>query len=146
MTQPYFAAQGGLRFECTGCGDCCRKPGPVFFPGPELERAAQALELSLREFRRRYRVTRVDGVTAIDPGNVPCPFLLEDGRCRIYEARPTQCRTFPFWPEVAITERSWRKAAKDCEGIGRGPVHPPQVIATHLAACHDVGLPHDDPW
>lgn len=146
LSQPYFASENGLRFECTGCGDCCRKPGPVFFPGEELHQAATALGLTPSEFKRRYRVRRVDGVTAIDPGEVACPFLSNEGRCNIYDARPTQCRTFPFWPEVALRKRSWDKAARDCEGMNQGPRHSPKTIAKHLATCSDVGLPYDEPW
>ena len=35
-----------------------------------------------------------------------CVFLSE-GRCTIHSVRPTQCRTFPYWPEL-INRRSWR--------------------------------------
>lgn len=32
-------------------------------------------------------------------------------------ARPTQCRTFPWWPQNLISDYDWRLAARDCEGI-----------------------------
>jgi hypothetical protein len=98
-------------------------------------------------FRRRYRVHRVDGVPAIDPGDTePCPFHDEAQGCTIYEARPTQCRTFPFWPEVVHRKGSWERAARDCEGIGRGPRHDAVEIEQALILCEEVGLPEGNPW
>ncbi|TMW62738.1 hypothetical protein Poli38472_005356 [Pythium oligandrum] len=49
-----------------------------------------------------------------------CIFL--DGkRCSIYEARPTQCRTFPWWPQNIVSDYDWRLAARQCEGINADP-------------------------
>jgi len=146
MSHPYYREAEGLRFECTGCGACCKRPGPVFFPGPDLARAAAFLDLAPGEFRRRYRVRKVDGTPAMDPGDVPCPLYDDDRGCTIYDARPTQCRTFPFWPEIARRRRSWEKAARECEGIGRGRIHRVAEIEAHLEACAEVGLPREAPW
>lgn len=49
--------------------------------------------------------------------------------CRVYAARPAQCRAWPFWPEVLKSPHHWAAAAKNCEGINRGPLHAPEVIA-----------------
>lgn len=32
-------------------------------------------------------------------------------------ARPTQCRTFPWWPQHLVSDYDWQLAAADCEGI-----------------------------
>lgn len=48
--------------------------------------------------------------------------------CNAHQSRPLQCRTWPFWPDNLRSPRSWKKAAKDCEGIGRGPITPLRVI------------------
>jgi Fe-S-cluster containining protein len=61
-----------------------------------------------------------------------CVFLAPEGRCRIYSARPQQCITYPFWPEVLATAKAWRREAKRCEGIGRGAVVPLHVIEDAL--------------
>jgi len=50
-----------------------------------------------------------------------CHFLVEGG-CSIHEAKPTQCRIFPFWPELVDSRRAWRKTAAYCPGIGKGPL------------------------
>lgn len=144
--RPFYRRANGLRFSCTDCGNCCTRPGPVFVPPTDLARLASHLGLSERVFRRRYRVREIDGMLAIDPGDVPCPFHDEQVGCTVYEARPTQCRTWPFWPEVVGTKRSWQRAGQDCEGIDQGPRVTVQEIETHLEACVRVDLPEGDPW
>ena len=60
-------------------------------------------------------------------GNVP--FLVTEGDshgtqggCGIHPAKPTQCRTFPFWPELVEDPRAWKLTARFCPGIGKGPL------------------------
>ena len=51
-----------------------------------------------------------------------CHFLHEGG-CSIHPAKPTQCRIFPFWPELVESRREWLKVARGyCPGIGKGPL------------------------
>ena len=73
-------------------------------------------------------------------------FYDEAAGCTIYEGRPTQCRTWPFWPEVVTRGRSWNKAARDCPGMNDGPLHAPEKIRESLDACEAAGLPEGDPW
>ncbi|KAJ8548602.1 hypothetical protein ON010_g11070 [Phytophthora cinnamomi] len=38
--------------------------------------------------------------------------------CGVFAAaRPTQCRTFPWWPQHLVSDYDWQLAAADCEGI-----------------------------
>jgi hypothetical protein len=48
-------------------------------------------------------------------GNLPFTLSL----CRLLgvAARPTQCRTFPWWPQHLVSDYDWQLAAADCEGI-----------------------------
>jgi len=91
----------GLRFECTGCGDCCTgAPGYVWVTNEEIAAIAERLALSVEEFEKRF--VRKVGVrkTLIDIAerNWDCVFLDEKSRkCTIYDHRPRQCRTWPFW-------------------------------------------------
>jgi uncharacterized protein len=55
------------------------------------------------------------------PRHTQCHFLRDDG-CSIHPAKPTQCRVFPFWPELVEDKREWRKTAAYCPGIGKGPL------------------------
>jgi Fe-S-cluster containining protein len=55
------------------------------------------------------------------PRHATCHFLREDG-CSIHPAKPTQCRIFPFWPELVASRREWNRTARYCPGIGKGPL------------------------
>ncbi|MDH3405869.1 MAG: YkgJ family cysteine cluster protein [Gammaproteobacteria bacterium] len=113
------------RFACTGCGECCTGRGSYVI---EISRAEQRhlqnfLGISWDWLRRRY-VFRFDETESIRMRpNGDCVFLDQDRRCRIYAVRPRQCRTYPFWPELA-SRKAWRAEAQRCEGIGQGPVIP----------------------
>lgn len=115
-----------LRFECTGCGACCRGRGDYWVQASRAEqrRVRRFLNVSWRWFRRRYVTSYEDGTEGLRWENDRCVFLDKQGRCSIYAVRPMQCRTYPFWPEVVGSRASWRAAAADCEGIGRGAIIP----------------------
>ena len=49
--------------------------------------------MTKNEFETMYLLRDVDGDTVMNQS--PCPFLLEDNRCRIYEIRPVACRAYP---------------------------------------------------
>lgn len=48
--------------------------------------------------------------------------------CGLYEARPSQCRTWPFWPENLRSPESWDRAARGCPGMNQGKLHPVEVV------------------
>ncbi len=124
----------GLRFECTQCGQCCSgAPGYVLFTDEEATKIAARLGCAMPEFLERYTVdlkTKVAGRSRsfkeieTEQGH-DCIFLdraTQPGKalCSIHDLRPTQCRTFPFWPEHLESPRAWQKLSRQCEGIGRG--------------------------
>jgi len=86
----------GLRYECRGCGACCKGLGI----GLDVA-AGQLVQLvtkrpELAAFVRR----RGDAITAFNPRD-RCWFLADDGLCRIETedgraAKPASCRLFPF--------------------------------------------------
>jgi Fe-S-cluster containining protein len=113
---PWYAE--GLNFECTGCGQCCTgSPGYIWVDAQEIEQMAAHLKLSLADFSRRY-LRRVKGRFSLleMPKTYDCVFL-KDKKCQIYSVRPTQCRTFPWWPRHLKSEKEWKEAARGCEGI-----------------------------
>lgn len=61
-----------------------------------------------------------------------CPFLKE-GKCSVYEARPTQCRTFPFWPEL-MTEIKYSSLREFCPGIGEGEEATHKLLSDQIEA------------
>ena len=40
--------------------------------------------------------------------------------CTVYEARPLQCRTWPFWQGNLMSRKAWQEASRTCLGIDRG--------------------------
>ncbi|MFT6398517.1 MAG: Fe-S-cluster containining protein [Bradymonadia bacterium] len=46
-----------------------------------------------------------------------------DGKCSVHEFKPLQCKTYPFWPEVLHSPRSWKAEQKYCEGISEDGDH-----------------------
>lgn len=111
----------GLRFKCTECGKCCTgKPGFIWVSKEEISAMAAFLNISQELFKRRYIRSRDNRFALIekktDAGDVACVFL-KDKKCEVYQSRPAQCRTFPWWKENLNTEESWKLAAEGCEGI-----------------------------
>jgi uncharacterized protein len=110
----------GLRFECQpGCTNCCRQKGFVYITEADLARMAKFVDMPAADFERRY-VYRTRRLLRLRmPRQGQCHFLREDG-CSIHPAKPTQCRIFPFWPELVDSKREWKKTAAYCPGIGKG--------------------------
>ena len=114
----------GVRFECQETGRCCVSRGSYGFVYVTLEdrrRLARHLGLSTREFTTRHCI-RTEGHFHLKDFTDACPYL-EGKRCGVYEARPTQCRTWPFWPENVKNESAWNKAARKCHGMNHGDRH-----------------------
>lgn len=115
----------GLRFECTGCGQCCTgEPGAVWISKEEVLLMAKHFGLSVMQFESRY-VDNIKGRYALrerqnptNPKNYDCVFL-KDNKCSVYELRPKQCRTFPWWKDNLKDEVAWNATAKRCEGINK---------------------------
>lgn len=114
--QPWYAK--GLNFKCTECGQCCTgAPGYVWVNEQEITQMAEHLNLSIEEFSKRY-LRQVNGRLSLTEHSktYDCVFL-KNKKCQIYSCRPTQCRTFPWWPWNLKSEKDWQEAAQHCEGI-----------------------------
>jgi Fe-S-cluster containining protein len=108
----------GLRFKCTGCGQCCTgSPGYVWINAQEMEAMAQALNISLEAFTRKY-TRKVGNRYSLreHPTTYDCVFL-KGKKCDVYTARPKQCRTFPWWPEHMKSPAHWEQVKERCEGV-----------------------------
>ena len=101
--------------------------------------AAALLGTTLAAFDAEY-CARDEGERVTKFREGACIFL-DGNRCRIYEARPRQCRTWPFWPENLV-KRAWdRDVAPFCAGVGKGRLHDRAEIEA-IAAAADP--PEDD--
>ncbi len=110
----------GPRFACQpGCTNCCCRRGYVYLTEADLARAAEFLGMTAAAFQAKYVYRTKNVIRLRKPRNSQCHFLNEGG-CAIHPAKPTQCRIFPFWPELIEDRQQWRAAARECPGIGKG--------------------------
>jgi hypothetical protein len=121
----------GLRFTCTQCGNCCTGDGYVWLSPAEIKRLAAGLKMEVPEFMLRY-VRLVDEAFALidNSKSKDCVFLDEARRCSVYEDRPQQCRTWPFWEGNLTNARAWKTAQARCPGAGHGRLHTLDEIRT----------------
>jgi Fe-S-cluster containining protein len=114
-----------MRFTCQpGCVACCEQRGMVYVSGADVVRLAEYLDMSVRRFEKRYvyRTAHTARLRKPRGGRSPhaqCPFLTAHG-CSVHPAKPTQCRTFPFWPELLEDAKEWRATAQWCPGMKNG--------------------------
>lgn len=124
----------GIAFECQGSGKCCVSRDEYGFVYMTLEdriRMAKSLNISTQSFTKKYCL-KEDGVYHLIDGHNGACFFLEDKKCGIYEGRPTQCRTWPFWPEV-MPAKTWKKEVSSfCPGIGKGKTWSKEEIEEQL--------------
>jgi Fe-S-cluster containining protein len=131
---PWWA--GGVRFECQGSGRCCVSRGEygyVYMTLADRQRAAKAVGLATGAFTRAY-CAKTEGSFHLRDGAGPeCLFLEGGNRCGIYQGRPTQCRTWPFWPEV-MSPKAWKADVEAyCPGVGKGRLWKKEDIERALA-------------
>lgn len=109
----------GLKFGCTACGRCCQNEGEVWLDADEFADLSTNLKEDPKSVLDKYAEKTMSGWVKMknqvsdDPKvNDRCIFLGEDGKqCSIYESRPIQCRTYPFWPRLLSTSEEWSKEA-----------------------------------
>ena len=132
--EPWYA--DGLRFACTRCGNCCTgTPGHVRVSLDEVRRLAASLDLDEHRFLDMYthRLSS-GGFTLRERGGGDCTFWDAERGCTVYELRPRQCRTWPFWRGVVATRAHWEAAANDCPGMDRGELHAADEIGATSAS------------
>jgi Fe-S-cluster containining protein len=126
----------GLHFECLRCGNCCSGPaeGYIWVAGQEIRLIAQFLNVTTRELKKKF-LRRVGFRRTIieQAGTRDCIFLrkTEQGKtCSIYPVRPSQCRSWPFWPYNLASPYDWNMMAHKCPGINRGSKYDLEQIRT----------------
>lgn len=132
--QPAPWYRDGLRFSCTQCGNCCTgAPGYVWVDAEEIARLAESIGLSAEEFGLRYVRQVGRRYSLVERPNGECVFWDKAVGCTVYEARPTQCRTWPFWEENIESKADWELVGRGCPGVGRGRWHSVEEIEAAAA-------------
>ena len=124
---PWYAV--GLRFSCRRCGACCTgEPGYVWLQPGEAEAIAARLGIEPAVFLSSHTRRVFDRLSLREEPDGRC-VLFEAGRgCRVYEERPRQCRTWPFWASIVATRTAWEREAAECPGMGGGDLFGPEEI------------------
>jgi len=131
---PFYAK--GLNFSCKRCSACCRyEAGFVYLCEKDMERLAEHLEMDKSGFIKTYcrwvADTQGEEVLSLkEKYNFDCIFWKSG--CTVYQARPLQCRTFPFWESVVSSAGNWEMAASGCPGINSGELHTEKAIGEYL--------------
>ncbi|MGH1338664.1 MAG: YkgJ family cysteine cluster protein [Aureispira sp.] len=82
--------------DCLECAGCCKGLPPIV-NNTDAQRIAKHLGLSVATFERDFLTIDEDKDTVLQ--QTPCPFLLENNYCSIYEFRPKACRSYPHTDE-----------------------------------------------
>ena len=89
--------------ECSTCqGKCCTgESGYIYVSKEEIENISKFLNLDVRDFVAEFlfkKMYKYSIKEVVQNDSYECIFYdrVTNG-CTIYEARPLQCRTFPFW-------------------------------------------------
>ena len=131
MEKELFYADG-LRFSCKRCSSCCRyDSGFVFLSQKDVNKLSSALKIDVNDVINVYCrwVTDINGDEVLslkEKSNNDC--ILWDSGCTVYDSRPIQCVTFPFWKSIIASKKCWETASGGCPGINTGELHTKEEI------------------
>jgi Fe-S-cluster containining protein len=80
------------KINCLDCANCCKTTSPIILPN-DMDRMAKYLNISKSALIRQYIIMDEDGDFVLN--TAPCPFLADDNKCNIYDARPKACSEYP---------------------------------------------------
>ena len=150
MTDPFYA--NGLRFSCTRCSGCCRgESGHVFLSNTDLKRLLARLSLDFKSFFSKYcrlidigtgmamSLREVDQAESRTTVSHNCVLWGAEG-CFVYEDRPVQCSTYPFWSSIMDSMDAWVTEARYCSGIGAGELRSNKYIEDLMLMRRGAGM------
>lgn len=121
----------GLRFQCARCGDCCSGySGTIRVSDEDITTLSRRLGIPEADFRETYTRPLVGGGLSLieKPNNYDCIFFDKERGCTVYDDRPRQCRSWPFWRSVVYSPKRWAEVARRCPGIDQGPLYTADFI------------------
>lgn len=80
------------KFDCLDCANCCKTISPRLFDR-DIERLSKHLRMKTSDFMDQYIRSDEEGEYIFR--DQPCPFLMHDNYCMVYENRPKACREYP---------------------------------------------------
>lgn len=95
--------------NCLECANCCKSLGPRI-TDKDIKRLSKHLKISEKNFIDKY--LKIDEDNDYVFASMPCPFLMPDNYCMVYEHRPKACREYPhtdrrkFYQLLNITQKN----------------------------------------
>ena len=80
------------KIDCLSCGECCKSLGPNI-TDLDIRHMAKGLKMKPAKFTEQYIEMDEDDNFVFN--TMPCPFLMPDNYCMIYDHRPKACREYP---------------------------------------------------
>ena len=104
--------------DCLTCANCCKTTSPIFLP-VDIERIAKELGMRPAQFQSKYLKVDEEGDFVLT--QAPCPFLLDDNTCAVYDVRPKACREYPHTNRKRMHQilNLTLKNATICPGVER---------------------------
>jgi Fe-S-cluster containining protein len=107
---------------CSSCGGgcCIGDSGYIWVTPAEIKALSSRLNLDTQEFITNY-LSKIGYRYSLKElefnSGFRCIFFdIDKKQCSVYEDRPSQCRTFPFWNHF---KNNIREVEKECPGIYR---------------------------
>ena len=103
---------------CNSCsGRCCTgASGHIWITPQDAEGMSRTLGVSFAQFISEY-THRINGRLSLNEhrrSEVDYACIMYENGCKVYQHRPTQCRTFPFWDHF---RRNPEEVQRECPGI-----------------------------
>ncbi|MGQ1945867.1 YkgJ family cysteine cluster protein [Geofilum sp. OHC36d9] len=80
------------KIDCLECANCCKTTSPILIDR-DIDRIARRLRMKPSQLIDAHLRLDEDGDYVFK--EAPCPFLMPDNYCMIYEDRPRACREYP---------------------------------------------------
>ena len=90
---PALHDEAFAQIDCLSCANCCKTISPRF-KTPDIVRISKYLGMKQGDMIDTYLRLDEDGDYVVKSS--PCPFLGADNYCSIYDARPGDCRKYPY--------------------------------------------------
>lgn len=94
--------------DCLECANCCKTTSPIIIDR-DIDRISKHLKIKPSQMIEQYLQLDDDGDYVFR--ETPCPFLMPDNYCMIYEVRPRACREYPHTDRARfhqILKLTWR--------------------------------------
>ncbi|MBL0343467.1 MAG: YkgJ family cysteine cluster protein [Bacteroidetes bacterium] len=97
------------KINCLDCANCCKTISPVF-KERDITRLSTHFKMRPAEFTNQFLYLDNEGDYVLK--STPCPFLLADNKCSVYEHRPFACKSYPHTATLPI-RKSWELIIKN---------------------------------